>query len=61
MNPAAPPRFVAPRTACALLGIHRSTLLRWEAKGLIRPRRLHGGHRRYLLADLAGVLNGGGK
>lgn len=46
-------RFVAPGIAASLLGVSRSTLLRWEEAGKLRPRRLHGsGHRRYLLADL---------
>jgi excisionase family DNA binding protein len=51
-----PPVFVRPAVACELLGVHRSTLLRWEAEGKIHPRRLFGGHRRYLLADLRAVL-----
>lgn len=50
-------RFVAPGTAAALLGVSRSTLLRWESQGKLTPRRLHGaGHRRYLLSDLRGCL-----
>lgn len=54
-------RFVRPATARALLGISRSTLIRWEAAGLITPRRLHGGHRRYLLDDLRKLLQNGTK
>lgn len=53
-------QFVAPGIAAALLGVSRSTLIRWEAEGKIRPRRLNGGHRRYLLADLRRVLEAGG-
>lgn len=49
-------RFVAPGIAATLLGVSRSTLIRWEQEGKIRPRRLFGGHRRYLLADLRNVL-----
>jgi predicted site-specific integrase-resolvase len=53
-----PSRFVAPGTAAALLGVSRSTLLRWETQGKLTPRRLHGaGHRRYLLSDLRGCLS----
>lgn len=48
--------FVRPAVATELLGVHRNTLLRWEADGLIRPRRLPGGHRRYLLGDLRKLL-----
>jgi len=52
------PVLVPPRVACELLGISRSTLIRWENEGKIKPpRRLHGGHRRYLLADLRAVLS----
>lgn len=55
-NQTNPPRFVRPAVAQQLLGVHRSTLIRWEAEGKIKPRRLFGGHRRYLLGDLAAVL-----
>jgi predicted site-specific integrase-resolvase len=52
-----PPRFVAPGIAAALLGVHRSTLIRYEKDGRLKPRRLHGtGHRRYLLSDLRECL-----
>ena len=51
--------FVAPRQACAMLGVSRSTLLRWEAEGSLRAYRLRGsGHRRYLIADLRAIING---
>lgn len=52
--------FVPPKTACALLGVHRNTLLRWETQGRFpNLRRLPGGHRRYLLADLRACLGAG--
>lgn len=54
--------FVPPATACRLLGVSRSTLLRWQAAGrLPNTRRLEGGHRRYLLADLRACLKQAGK
>lgn len=50
-------RFVSPKVARELLDIHRNTLLRWEQAGrLPNVRRLPGGHRRYLLADLRACL-----
>lgn len=52
-----PARFVAPGIATALLGVHRTTLLRWEDKGQLRPHRLRSGHRRYLLSDLRACLS----
>jgi excisionase family DNA binding protein len=50
-------RFVAPGIAASLLGVSRTTLIRWEAEGKISPRRLFGGHRRYLLSELRSVLS----
>jgi predicted site-specific integrase-resolvase len=52
-----PARFVASGVATALLGVHRSTLLRWEDQGLIQPHKLRSGHRRYLLSELRKQLN----
>lgn len=55
MNP--PPVFVAPIVACRMLGVHRNTLRRWEDAGRFpNLRRLPGGHRRYLVADLRNCL-----
>lgn len=46
-------RFVPSAVATDLLGVHRNTLLRWEAAGrLPHTRRTPGGQRRYLLDDL---------
>lgn len=52
-----PARFVASGVATALLGVHRTTLLRWEADGKIKPHKLRSGHRRYLLSDLRKQLH----
>lgn len=50
-------QFVTPKTACTLLGVHRNTLLAWEAKGRFpNLRRLPDGHRRYFLPDLRACL-----
>ena len=38
--------------ACELLGIHPSTLRRWEAEGKVTADRTAGGHRRYDMATL---------
>lgn len=50
------PKLIPTRTACELLGISRSTLIRWEAEGKIKPRRLHGGHRRYWLHEVRAAI-----
>jgi len=51
------PRLVSPRDACKLLGVTRSTLLRWEEQGKVTPRRLFGGHRRYWLHEIRNAIN----
>lgn len=56
-----PPVFVPPRVAQELLGVSRSTLIRWEGEGKLTPRRLYGGHRRYLLGDLRAAITEGMK
>lgn len=38
------------------LGVSPETLRRWEAAGKIRPERTPGGHRRYDLATLYGLV-----
>jgi excisionase family DNA binding protein len=40
------------KEACKLLGIHPTTLRRWEDAGKVRADRTAGGHRRYDLAEL---------
>jgi len=40
------------RDFCRLLGIHRSTVLRLEAKGMLQPKRDWAGHRRFTEADI---------
>lgn len=53
----APVVFVAPKTACLMLGVHRNTLRRWEDAGRFpNLRRLPGGHRRYFVPDLRNCL-----
>jgi putative resolvase len=42
--------------ACELLGVSRSTLIRWEDEGKLKPRRLFGGHRRYWLHEIRAVI-----
>jgi putative resolvase len=56
MTPPPPPRLVSPRVACELLGVSRSTLIRWEEEGKLKPRRLFGGHRRYWLHEIRAVI-----
>jgi DNA-binding transcriptional MerR regulator len=43
---------LSPREAARRLSVHPKTLVRWEARGLLKARRLPSGHRRYLLADV---------
>ena len=46
--------------AAAVLGVHVSTMRRWEKQGVCTPvQRTHGGHRRYRMSDLisAGETN----
>jgi excisionase family DNA binding protein len=40
------------REFCKRLGIHRSTLLRLEARGMIQSKRDWAGHRRFTEEDL---------
>ncbi len=39
-----------------LYGIHRNTLLKWEAKGLLSPVKTPGGQRRYKKTDIEKLL-----
>lgn len=41
--------------AVRLLGVHRSTLLRWEELGRLTPVKLPSGHRRYRLTDIESI------
>lgn len=52
------PVLVSPRVACELLGVSRSTLIRWEEDGKLTPRRLFGGHRRYWLHEIRAAVQG---
>jgi DNA (cytosine-5)-methyltransferase 1 len=38
------------------LGVHPETLRRWERKGTIKAKRTPSGHRRFLKADIDGLL-----
>ena len=42
--------------ACKELNITRGTILNWEKKGLLKPYRTSGKHRRYELKDLHNLL-----
>jgi excisionase family DNA binding protein len=44
------------REFCKQLGIHRSTVLRLEAKGLLQSKRDWAGHRRFTGEDLQQAL-----
>jgi len=39
-----------------LYGIHRNTLLKWEAEGLLKPVKTPGGQRRYKKTDIEKLL-----
>jgi putative resolvase len=45
-------KFVPISEVARLLGVHPSTLRRWETEGRLVPARTEGGQRRYDLADL---------
>lgn len=44
------------REFCKQLGIHRSTVLRLEAKGILHSKRDWAGHRRFTEEDLQQAL-----
>jgi excisionase family DNA binding protein len=48
--------LIAISEAAKLLGVHPSTLRRWEREGRIKPARTSGGRRRYDLAEIAPEL-----
>lgn len=39
--------------AAKACGVHRSTLRRWEQRGLVHPRRTWARHRRYTPGDIS--------
>lgn len=41
-----------------MLGVAQSTLREWDYKGILKPVRTGGGHRRYRLADIIKIQNG---
>jgi excisionase family DNA binding protein len=46
-NTSAPPVLIGPQEAARRLGVSRTTLIRWEAAGLLRAIRTPTGQRRY--------------
>jgi excisionase family DNA binding protein len=51
-------RWVSLRRACEILGVDESTLRRWADSGRLRVYRTPGGHRRFALSDLEGMVAG---
>jgi len=51
-------RWVSLRRACDILGVDESTLRRWADGGRLRVYRTPGGHRRFALSDLEGMVAG---
>lgn len=49
---------LSPRETARRLGVHPKTLVRWEAQGLLKARRLPSGHRRYLVVDVERLEQG---
>lgn len=49
-------RLLSMREACRYLGMSRMTLIDAEERGLIKPERTAGGHRRYTVAALRELL-----
>jgi excisionase family DNA binding protein len=49
---------VSLRRACEILGVDESTLRRWADGGRLRVYRTPGGHRRFALSDLEGMVTG---
>lgn len=54
--PKPPPRLVTRTEAARLAGVHPNTLLLWEQRDLLRPRRDQRGWRVYDRADLARAM-----
>jgi excisionase family DNA binding protein len=54
-------RWVSLRRACEILGADESTLRRWADAGRLRVYRTPGGHRRFSLSDLEGMVAGEGR
>ena len=49
-------RLLPPREVQRILGISRSTLLRWERKGLLTPQYTLTGRRRYPLKEVLALV-----
>lgn len=52
--------MLTPKEAETLLGVSRRTLMRWESRGIIKPRRLPTGHRRFVLSEVEAIVEAGG-
>ncbi|MBO4513504.1 MAG: helix-turn-helix domain-containing protein [Victivallales bacterium] len=52
------PRLLTGNQACALLGIHRNTLRRWERSGLITPIKYNVNCYRYRADEVAALACG---
>lgn len=50
-------KLLTQKEACKYLNISRSTILRWEDEGIIKPIRTIGRHRRYRVEDLDKLLD----
>jgi len=50
-------RLVSVAQAARILGVSTDTLYRYDEKGILRPYRTAGGHRRYRVRDLVSFLN----
>lgn len=51
--------FVSIQEAARILGVSVATLRNWDREGRLVPVRTLGGHRRYDLAEISGVLQRG--
>ena len=60
-QPPSPHDLLTTIQASAYLSVHRSTLIRWEADGLIQSYRLPVGARRYRFGDVEALLSRGPK
>lgn len=52
-----PKNLLTQKEACKYLNVSRTTILRWESKGVITPIRTTGRHRRYRIEDLDQLLD----
>jgi excisionase family DNA binding protein len=57
-NTSAPPVLIGPQEAARRLGVSRTTLIRWEAAGLLSAVRTPTGQRRYRDDDINALSTG---